>query len=641
MQAALKSAIESSFAAAFRDPFRGQIHEYAAGLDLQGGYAVRGRFDVLGCRHLLRPLEALRDPRVRLVSIQGAVQTTKSLLADLVVPYWIEHDPGDTLWLFEDDAKAKQYADTRAMQLIRSKPEIAAMLQDVDRNDKAKTWFRLHHMNLLFAGLNEGNVQSLSWRYVIVDEPWIHRADGLLRQAIYRTTQYADNCKVLVISQGGYEDEDQDAVHRETDCRVLEWACPGCGFRQPFELSRLRGDDHPEPRLRGTYSGLSWDTNEATRPGGRWDWEAVGRTAHHRCWRCDARIEDTPEVRRRLNDSYDFRPTSLSAESGKVGFWWPAEASMRIPFSRLVVRYLRAKVALDELSYALPMQEFTMKDRGLTWSDASKADFRPVIQEAYDIRSDWAQEAHRFLIADVQKDLAKFHAGVFAVSGSGESRELARETLASFDEIARLQSQWEVKDQCTFLDCGYRMTDVLRECVRRGHAGQVKVRGKLKQIWLCWTGLKGSGQEVFLWTDPRTKLKEWRIHSARKWYNVSEGTSLRLPRAPWYEFSDLHCKDLVRARRDAESGAPKFLTLPDSLPGTDPWSHFAQMRSEKRIERFANGRRRAIWVPLNPKSPRPNHEWDKAAMLMAVEAIAGIIGRPDEAASEDPQRAAG
>ena len=113
------------------------------------------------------------------------------------------------------------------------------------------------------------------------------------------------------------------------------------------------------------------------------------------------------------------------------------------------------------------------------------------------------------------------------------------------------------------------------------------------------------------------------IYSERKFYNVDVGTARHGARAPWYEWSNLHCKDLLRARRDQEPNAPPFQTLPDTLPQTDQWSHFAQMRSERRREEFTNGKKRAIWEPI--KETRPNHYWDIGAMLMAVMSIMGII----------------
>jgi hypothetical protein len=383
----------------------------------------------------------------------------------------------DILWLFEDDPKAKLYAETRAMPLIRSIPEIARMLEDVDRHDRTKTKSKFSHMNLIMGGLNEGNVQSISYRYVIIDEAWMSRANGLIRQAKDRTKQYPDTKKIILIGQGGVEDEDFDVEHKQTDTRVLRYACPFCQEVQAFELSRQRPDDFHILKLRGTYSGLSWDTNEITRPNGRWDYEKVGATAHHRCHRCDARIEDTPEVRRMLNDSYSYEVTNPTAPSDSVGFQWPAEASMRVRFAELAVKYLRAKVAKEEMGYSLPMREYYQKDRGLTWRTDMELACSPGIREAYDVHSDWEEEKFRPMLVDCQRDLKKFYHGVFAVALSGEARELARGTAESFDEIAAIQKQWKVKDQWVLLDCGYEMTRVLRECVQRGHIGTMKFGG--------------------------------------------------------------------------------------------------------------------------------------------------------------------
>jgi hypothetical protein len=615
-------------------PFRGEIYEYARALNLQQGYAVKGPFDIATARHLIEPLQAIRDPAVRLVSIQGAVQCLKSLIADITIPYWLQHDPGDVLWLFEDDPKARIYAETRAMPLIRGIPAIYRMLEDVERHSKTKTKIKFSHCNLVICGLNEGNVQSISYRYIVIDEAWMARANGLIRQAKDRAKQYHDTRKIILIGQGGWEDEDFDLEHKQTDMRELTYACPFCGFRQPFELSRLRPEDFHVERLRGTYAGLSWDTNEKTKPAGRWNFDAVGRSAHHRCYQCDGRIEDRPEVRRQLNDSYAYQVTNPGAPAGQVGFHWPAEASMRIPFAELVVKYLRAKTASEELAYRLPLQEFYQKDRGLTWSESVAAEYRITVHEPYDVKSDWPEEAHRVLVVDCQRDLKKFWYSVFALALSGEVRELARGGADSFEAVAEVQHEWKLKDQHCYFDCGYEMTKVLRECVKHGHVGSIKVGAGVRKIWLCWTGLKGSGHkiEIFKHKHPRTELSEWRIYSERKFYDVNIGTNQRGPRAPWYEWSNLHCKDLLRARRDAEPGLPKFRTLPDTLPGTDPWSYFAQMRSEKRIEAYEGGKKRSIWKPI--KETRPNHYWDVGAMLMAVLAIYGIIGAPEKPVEE-------
>src|SRR5207244_12773523 len=120
------------------------------------------------------------------------------------------------------------------------------------------------------------------------------------------------------------------------------------------------------------------------------------------------------------------------------------------------------------------------------------------------------------------------------------------------------------------------------------------------------------------------EVKEFRIYSQRKFYDVHAGTGKRSTRSPWHEWSNVHCKDLLRPRRDGEPNVPKLRFLPDDLPNSDPDSHFAQMRSERREEKFANGKKSARWVLI--KESRQNHRWDICSMLMGVMAVFGLVG---------------
>jgi len=241
-----------------------------------------------------------------------------------------------------------------------------------------------------------------------------------------------------LLGQGGWEDEDFDLEHKKTDQRRLHFNCPFCQFSQALELSRLRPDNFHIPELRGSYSGLAWDTNETKRPGGKWDFPKAAATAHIRCYHCDARILDTPERRRQLADSYHHVPTNPGAPADHRGFQWPAWASMRIPLGDIVTEYLIAKQQSDDLHYRLPLQEFWQKHLGLMWSDSAAEEQRAIAHEPYDIHSDWPEEAYRALIVDCQRDLAKFWYSVFAISKLGEVRELARSSASSWAEIAAI-----------------------------------------------------------------------------------------------------------------------------------------------------------------------------------------------------------
>jgi hypothetical protein len=595
-------------------PFRGEIYEFGANLNLQNGYAIKGQFDVSRSKYLIAPFESLKDRRIRQIILLKAVQTGGSLVSEIWALYSMLHDPGELLWLFQDDDFQAKFTQERLMPLLRGTPELRALLDDADRVKLDTILFK--HMAMVMGGLNEGNVQGLSRQKVIIDEAWLAGNNGLIRQAKARATAYPHTKKILIVSQAGIEGDDLDLEWKQSDQREWNWQCPSCEKHQPFEMSWKRDD--------GSYAGMKWDTNETTKPNGRWNYPAVGRTARLECFHCGHQVEDTPANRRRLDDAHRYIATNPGADETIAGFHWPAISNVDISFASLAVAYIQAIVQRDEQGYTLPLQEFYQKQLAKPWRLHGQDEWSPIETESYDVNAAWPEEAYRFLIADCQKELKKFFVGVYACSLAGEDRELARETALSFDDIAAIQKKWKVKDQRVFLDCGYQMTRVLRECVQRGHRGRVVINGKKRDVWLCWTGLKGSGQEIFTHTNTKTEAQESRIYSVRKFYDVNEGTSLRLPRAPWYEFSNLHCKDLLRQRRDGDPGIPKFLTLPDTLPASDVWSFNAQMRSEHPVTEYKNGRKRTIWLPI--KEQNPNHEWDKGVMLQAVKGICGIIG---------------
>jgi hypothetical protein len=136
---------------------------------------------------------------------------------------------------------------------------------------------------------------------------------------------------------------------------------------------------------------------------------------------------------------------------------------------------------------------------------------------------------------------------------------------------------------------------------------------------------------MFVHIHPKTKVKEFRINSERKFYDVSLGAPKDQPKpackAPWYEWSNLHAKDLLRARRDGDPNAPKFRLLEDKEPSTNLWSLTSQLHSESREEIYEGGKKRSIWRPITKN--RPNHDWDLCGMLMIFMAIAGIVGGPE------------
>lgn len=612
-------------------PFRGEIYDYAANIDLpRSGYAKPGPFRVSESKYLIEPFKALRNPRIRQVICLKAVQTGGSLIADLWVPYIIEHDPGPTLWLMQDDDAILKFLADRFFPIMRNTDSLRPWIEAAGRFGIKKDHLVFPHMSVVMGGLNVGNVQSASRRYVIGDEVWLAGNNGLIRQAKARTTAFAYNKKILLISQAGIEGDDLDLEWKQSDMREWNWQCLSCEKHQPFEMSKRRED--------GSWAGMKWDSNETTKPNGRWNYPAVAKTARLECFFCGHQVEDTPANRRRLDDTHRYIATNPGADETIAGFHWPAIANVDISFASIAVAYLQAKVQQEEHGYLLPLIEFTQKQLARPWSEYQSADFRRITYEPYEIASEWKEERFRFLTVDCQKDFKEFWFVVRAWAKNGESRQLDRGRLESWEHVAAKQAEWKIHDQDVAVDGGYEQTKVCDECVQHGHLGWRIVSGERRQVWICWQILKGSRLETFEHQHQQTKARELKIYDRGKYL-----TPTRMPSAvgrsrvgvPYFMFSALHVSDILRRHRDGE--AAPWLCLPDVAPENDLLSFTNQMRSHIRVkERDEKGNLVNAWMPISLggegkiNKKRPGHFFDAEKMQIVMALQRGIIGAAKE-----------
>jgi hypothetical protein len=577
-------------------------------LDLQNGYAIKGKFDITRSHYLIEPFKALRNEKIRQVVILKAVQTGGSLIADVFVPYVVSEDSGDLLWLFQDDDMAKKYSENRAMPLLDSVGDVQSKLPD-NRFDKQKTAIFFPHMSLILGGANEGNVQTLSKRYVICDEVWLYKP-GIVRQAKKRTEAFPYNSKILLIGQAGTVGDDMDLEYSDTNQCDWAWHCPHCGKPNAYRWSVKRSD--------GSYAGMIWDRNDTTCPDGRWNIQAAAKTARMVCEHCGGDVPDKADIRRALDKGGVYIPRNPGAVTTKMGFHWPAWACPDISFSKLVAEYLAAKEQDDLHGYKLPLMEFRQKVEALPWDPNTDSEMVRIVSEHYDPNSAWPDEKFRFLTVDCQKDFKEFWYVVRAWSASGESRQLARGRCDTWEAVAKIQSEFKVRDNNVFVDCGYEQTKVAQECVK--HGSWIQVAGGRNRV--CWIALKGVRQETFTHTNKRTGKTDKRVYSELDYLNPAIGTSAASLRCPFFAWSNLNVKDILRRHRDGD--AIKFLSLPDESSASDQWSYTAQMNSEMREKQTdERGKKISIWRPIGR---RPNHLWDCEAMQIVAALIAQVIG---------------
>jgi hypothetical protein len=680
-----------------RRRFAGEIYDYARDIgELGPGYtgdwrltnvcrncAARGipqcgHFEIETARHLIGPFKAILDPNVRVVMVLKAAQTAGSLVWDLAVHFLLVHSPYMRIKvLLDSDEKARAYCTQRLMETLRRNPDISPLLPTgADRFGVTDTEMRLLNGKTLFVGgLNDRNASSLGSDVMILDEGWLHEADGLMKKAFDRLKQ-TKHGKIIIVGQAGNVKDDQDSIWESLHARIpLTWACPCCGGRQQFELHKKRADDFV-PRLQpqmgtdetqiqipfpkeqpkpGTYVGfkIARKISELTTPE---EIKAACADTRIECYWCGFEIPDTREMRQALNASYE-QAYQLRAADGTpytpkdytVGFWQPDPASMNVPFSRTMEKYVHAVKAREEFKNEVPIRDFYLSSWARPFDPNLVRVIRARAQEKYDIQSDWPEEwkGRRCFIIDCQYELQHFWGSVHAVSRTGKSRQLWRGLLRTFGAkddkmpmigdkidagrvdsapptICAVQKHFGVLDQCVFLDGAYMTNELVNECSRHGHWG--KIDGE--RTWLCWTLLLGSAQKDFSHKEDKNFKLRHPVSDA-----FYEPANLRVDKqvvdVEMFYFSALQMSQMAARYRDGNS--PETLFLDEQEPPVNgvypPLSWTAQIHAVTphfEPNKRTGEAREEIWKP--EKQSVPHHYFDVLKMLCTVLTVWGISG---------------
>lgn len=533
------------------DPvFRGGIIENSKRFQLRGDRyksmpaEQNGYFDISTARHMAGPLAALTHPGIRRVHECGATQVMKSMAGDLWVPYVLEHLRGPMLVLFEDDPKADLFASSGLMETLRKHPGLSKMLGDATRESRHNvqgTWIKTLFSQLLVAGLNDGNVSSLSWQFVWISESWQHGNDGLLKKAIKRTDRFPDTHKILNESQASVAGTDLHEAVKDVQQVPLTWACPACDGRQTWEWKHWSyqrpSDFKPRPRKGifltaggiqieseapkpGTYAGMRFPDDEKlslVRRAERAYWE---------CLWCGYHIEDRPEVRRQLADSYrqvfwtgggenDAIPedVNLLPAEKEVCFVLPFEANMTNKFASTVLSYLKADRAKRE-GNEIPLQDWFLAERAVFYAKGQTLaiELAPVIGS---YNPDAIPDQHSAnMMVDCQKALdagpdedrmGSFWVTVHAWNKRGDSFQLFRGFCISIEEVLYVKKHFGIANGRFCMDGRKWTTDILDLAAIHFENVEKVWMGRKYPAKETWRILLGDDAAYYKWSVPGQK----------------------------------------------------------------------------------------------------------------------------------------
>jgi len=551
-----------------------------------------GRFRSENSPWLREVMQALVDPRVRLVSILASIQSSKTTAPELTLCYIIANLPGPTLWLDQTDDDAKDQSESRLQKLFDECQPVKDLFPGNRHKKRNTTIHFANGMTLWVLGAhNKTNLQRRSIRWLIGDETWRWPA-GHMAEAEARVTAFGWLGKCIFLSQGGEEDDDTHRKFETTDMREWTYECPHCKTRQPFKWENVEWSKHCK------------DEND------QYDYEKVRVSTVLRCEHCSHEIPDSDENRRKLNATGCFVPQNPNAAKENVGFHWNSLASMS--WGKLAELYLRAKQAARKGDTSL-LQQFYQKRLALPWREWVEDYKLEITRSGYKMGELWEGEAAidrhghivpapyepsanliplRILTVDCQMD--HFYAVVRSWNIDGSSRLIWCEKILTWTDIDQMQKRFNIHPSLVFVDAGNATYEVYRQCAERG-----------------WVALMGDRRATFTHKQKGSQAIQ-RFYSPRR--KVVLGNNRHCYVHYW---SNLNIKDmLTRLKGNQDPSVGATWEVPDDISD----DYLAQMESEQRIKE------KNVWRWKQIGS-RPNHFFDCECMQTTAATMLKIVGR--------------
>lgn len=577
-------------------PDRRPIYEWAADhVVLPAAYAVDGRFSVDSSRYMIEPFDAVRDPLVREITAAGAIQTAKSLLAEIAQLWAMVNEPGPGMWTMQTDQDAREHWSQRFLALMRACRPLADMLPTGNDLVRGNIYFGPFFWSVNGANLN--NLQRVSIRWKFNSEVWLWKA-GLLEHARGRVTAFerAGTSKVFNESQGGLKGDDFTRAWEAGHQAVWGVICDGCSRLVPWTFfARMRDDPQ-------RMAGVVW-SEDARDDRGDWNVQRCVDTARWVCCECGHEHVDTPPVRARWNSRGAYVVGRHDAPRELRSYRW--EGLVGTTVGRLAGMWAEACNQKHRGVYQ-GVKDFYQKRCALPWEE-NAADFDEKIElhgAGYTL-ADVAKnpsakiegEAHRFMTLDRQRD--HLWATIRAWRADGSSRLLWCGKLLTVENAHELALTHAVPSRLVFEDAQHDTSGVYDDCARWG-----------------WTALHGSGQNAF-WHEERNPANGQVRRFTRFWSPVKhaqhKGQAVR-----YIHWSSDPVKDVLH-RLHSGKGVP--FEIPDDVP--DYYAeHMAGEIKRERVNK-QSGRLELRWIV---RSGHPNHLRDCEAMGVAAALMLKLIG---------------
>lgn len=403
----------------------------------------------------------------------------------------IKESPVTTMFVGANAQKTEEDCKKRLWPAIENCPavaELAPPLEDRERWTKRLVMF--DSQNLLIRGSESRTaMQGDPAGLIICDErrEWKPGRIHMLR----KRTRSKNSPLEISIGAAGKKGDELHADFNEGSQTFLYFTCLHCQHSQPWRFGKDATTLFPDPRPMG---GIVWPTDDTTKPNGKWDYEAVRKSAAYECEKCGHCYNkaDKPALLKTTH-AHHHNPSALPR------FFSLHVNAMVLPFVEtewgdIAVEFLKAR---DAVKYGdiEPMITFVTETLGEPWEVRNeKQSERELLNRCgnYKLGEFWSDpndptqlEPNTIFVLTVDRQLMHVVYIIRQWRKTGESRLVYCGVKASLDDIRALQLEHSIRNQCVWADDGGTLSAEFRQtCLRYG-----------------WKVLKGEDYEHFTIQD--------------------------------------------------------------------------------------------------------------------------------------------
>ena len=488
-------------------------------IDLTGVSQIEGPYKT-DITPMVRPVfDALQNNTARKVVVMVSAQAGKTQTLMVFAAWAICEAPGPMFWVAASEESCEEFTKARLLPLFENIPELAKRMP-LQRNEKTLNLVQFSTMPLYFRGANSpSKLKSTPVRWLVCDEvdDW---KPGSLEKVMKRVRSYLKSKQVLISTplESGGEMHSHFLMGTQS---FFHFNCPACGHSQPFRFGREKSILYPEAREQG---GIIWDTNDTTRPGGKWNWSELRKTVRYQCEKCPQEFRQAEQFK--LLQSLQRVDRNPTPEPGVESFHWNALYSLWVKWDDAACEFISAKEQAESGNLE-PLKSFVRETLGEPWlllGDTADAEEIMRLAGTYKRGDFWAidssdkRKVTRIISCDVQHDHLRFT--LCHIREGGEMRVVDYGRLAGFDDLRSLQERSGVANRGVFIDSadGNRQTEILRECVR----------------W-NWVAMRGSAQESFAHTLPTGRIigRPFRVRTVDPFIGTAKANTKGVTRIEW------------------------------------------------------------------------------------------------------------